>query len=208
MKQLKDFVLMSRILNHVAALSGIRIETELDIMFKVMGVFGTLSHNGAYMNPDLQDKAKLAAAPDHIKELMQRELILVNFGSMGAASGGYNESNFISFLFHELGHATGHTTRLNRGYVNDIARRNCRTSCCLEELVAEATATKLLHHFGLNTEKTEKFTLSYIEMQLKGIPVEMHEFALTYSKIKSQQAMDYILQNWMVGFDIAAAKAA
>lgn len=74
-----------------------------------------------------------------------------------------NVESYYAALFHELGHSTGHPSRLNRikgAVFGDEAYSK-------EELVAEITSAVLCNHFGISTEKVERNTAAYIQGWLK-----------------------------------------
>jgi antirestriction protein ArdC len=61
-------------------------------------------------------------------------------------------------LFHEISHSTGADKRLKR----DITRMD-KKSYSLEELVAEISATCILHDKGFATETTDKNSVAYVQ---------------------------------------------
>lgn len=73
-----------------------------------------------------------------------------------------NSESYYASLFHELGHSTGHPSRLDRkgGAFGDEAYSK-------EELVAEIVSAVLCNHFGISTEKIERNTAAYIQSWLK-----------------------------------------
>lgn len=73
------------------------------------------------------------------------------------------EDNYYSTLFHELGHATGHPRRLNRG--DEWANYFATAGYAKEELVAEMTAAMLCAELGI--EQTLDNSAAYIQSWLK-----------------------------------------
>lgn len=72
-----------------------------------------------------------------------------------------NKEGFYGSVFHELGHWTGHKTRLDR----DLKSRFDKQAYAMEELVAELTAAFLLAEFGLNYEHNNAaYLASWIEV--------------------------------------------
>jgi antirestriction protein ArdC len=75
---------------------------------------------------------------------------------------------YYSTLFHELGHSTGHASRLNRdGVVNPASFRSHRYS--KEELIAEMTACFLRAHAGIDDPRTFQNSAAYIDTWRKVI---------------------------------------
>ena len=66
---------------------------------------------------------------------------------------------FYGTLFHELGHSTGHESRLRRLKADAFASE----SYSREELVAEITAATCLAELGINTSGTEKNSAAYLK---------------------------------------------
>jgi hypothetical protein len=90
-------------------------------------------------------------------------------------------------LLHELGHCTGHRSRLNRGSILDFLFSSAYAS---EELVAEATAMTLLRHFGIAPEDSSRHA-HYFQRYLSraGDTAE----ALAYARTEAERAAQYIL---------------
>lgn len=77
-------------------------------------------------------------------------------------------AHYYATLFHEIGHATGHTSRLSR----KIDNRFGSPDYSREELVAEMTSAFLCAHCGIDnstTEQTTAYLASWIKA-LKGDP--------------------------------------
>lgn len=71
-----------------------------------------------------------------------------DFISMPAFDTFKNADNFYSTIFHELGHWTGHKTRLDR----EFGKRFGDKAYAQEELVAEITAAMLCAEFGFDND--------------------------------------------------------
>lgn len=67
-------------------------------------------------------------------------------------------------IFHELAHATGHSTRLNRETIT--AKRRSRASMCREEILAELSALLLCLEVGLFWSY-QSFSAEYIKSFLE-----------------------------------------
>lgn len=71
-------------------------------------------------------------------------------------------NEYYSTLFHELGHSTGHSSRLNRGLDKELAFKGSQ-SYSKEELIAEITATYCMNHLNLETDETISNSASYLK---------------------------------------------
>ena len=76
-----------------------------------------------------------------------------------------NVESYYATAFHELGHSTGHPSRLNRKGGMTFGDEGYSK----EELVAEITSAVLCNHFGISTEKVERNTVAYIQSWLKAL---------------------------------------
>jgi len=97
-------------------------------------------------------------------------------------------SEYCSTLFHELGHSTGHQSRLNRPTLTEIVPFGNETYS-KEELVAEFAAAFLCAHAGIET--TVNNSTSYINGWLKKLKGDPKLAVLAASQ--GQKAADYIL---------------
>ncbi len=96
---------------------------------------------------------------------------------------------FYSTAFHELGHSTGHTSRLNRDTVMDNKFFGSH-EYSVEELIAEFTATFLAAESGIERSTIEN-SAAYLQSWsrvLKEKPA-----MLVQAASKAQKAADYIL---------------
>ena len=99
-----------------------------------------------------------------------------------------SSETYYATTFHELGHATGHSSRLNRFEDNNsIFGRN---SYDYEELVAEMTATFLCSHCGI--EQTVENSVAYLTSWAKFLKTE-RKSTLFGAATKAQTAVNYIL---------------
>lgn len=69
---------------------------------------------------------------------------------------------YYSVLFHELGHSTGHKTRLNRKEVVNGGMFG-DSDYSVEELVAELTASFVCAETGISNETTERMNKAYLQ---------------------------------------------
>ena len=110
----------------------------------------------------------------------------------------FADERAMSVLFHELGHATGHKTRLDRMLDN-----NDQKALCMEESIAEYTAVALMKYFGFETAHTYNWSMKYINMCNKVLT----DAAQAYAKAESSKAIVYILDNWLADFNKSQKKA-
>lgn len=102
-----------------------------------------------------------------------------------------NESEFYSTMFHELGHSTGHKTRLNRfSGENKIASWGDE-NYAKEELVAESTAASLLNSLGMEDGNTFRNSAAYIKSWSEAIKKDPLMYVSAAQK--AQAAVDLIL---------------
>jgi antirestriction protein ArdC len=100
-----------------------------------------------------------------------------------------SQAGFYSTLFHELGHATGHHSRLDRETLTKAANFGSETYS-REELVAELTAANLCAHAGISAPVVEN-QASYIQGWLSALQEDAK--ALIWAAGKAARAADYIL---------------
>lgn len=105
------------------------------------------------------------------------------------ASGGGLAEDYYHTLFHEMGHATGHRTRLARdGVVNPV--RFASHDYSEEELVAEMTAGMLAGHCGINTDAVDDNSAAYLDHWLAKLKREPSWLATAGGQ--AQKAADLI----------------
>lgn len=122
------------------------------------------------------DRAYYAPAADYV-QLPQAEA----FDSM---------AEYYGVAFHELGHSTGHSTRLDRGLdASDRLAAFGSEDYSREELVAEMTSAYLLGHAGIETGIPN--SAAYIKSWLRAIKADPK--ALVVAGGKAQKAADYVL---------------
>jgi len=98
------------------------------------------------------------------------------------------DAEYYSVMFHELGHSTGHSTRLNRSEIG-LSSFFHDHSYSKEELVAEMTAVFICNGIGLNS--TFDNSLAYIQSWLKSLKNDPK--MLIAAAGRAQKASDYIL---------------
>lgn len=95
---------------------------------------------------------------------------------------------YYAVAFHEIGHSTGHQTRLKRDIKNVFGDHKYS----FEELVAEMTSCYVSHECGLGSEETMDNSAAYVQHwseQLKNAP---DKFIVACRR--AEKASDYILQ--------------
>ena len=99
-----------------------------------------------------------------------------------------NSENYYAAMFHELSHATGHSSRLDRFQENRTVFG--RNSYDFEELVAEMSSTLLCSHCGI--EQTVENSISYLAGWAKFLK-ENKKSVLFSASTKAQMSAYYIL---------------
>lgn len=107
------------------------------------------------------------------------------------------EWRFYKTLFHEVGHATGHASRLNRRTL--VENRGMfapgtegRKIYCEEELVAEMTAAFLSAHAGIVEDGFEN-SAAYLRGWMDVLKVRDHKTWLVKAASEAQKAVDFVL---------------
>ena len=107
-----------------------------------------------------------------------------------------SECRFHKTLFHELAHATGHATRLNRTTLTEnrgmYAVGKDKKIYCLEELTAEMAAAFLATHAGIVEDDLQQ-SAAYLKGWLDVLRVPDHKKWLIKAASEAQKAADYIL---------------
>jgi antirestriction protein ArdC len=108
-----------------------------------------------------------------------------------------NEEAYYSTLFHELGHATGHHSRLarkslleNRGM--DATGDTARKTYAEEELVAEMTASFLNARAGIMEEEIEN-SAAYLQSWINALRSKDAQGWIVRAASQGQKAADFIL---------------
>lgn len=101
-----------------------------------------------------------------------------------------NINEYYSTCFHELGHATGHPTRLARFKENDEVIFGNETYS-LEELVAEMSAAMLLAECDIVCEETERNTIAYLKGWHARLQSEPNWMLMAAAK--AQDVFDFVL---------------
>lgn len=114
----------------------------------------------------------------------------------------YNEPcEYYSTLFHELGHSTGHASRLNRFSGKDANAAFGSESYSREELVAEITAATILNELGLESGNSFRNSAAYVKSWSKHIKEDPMMFVTAAGK--AEKAVDLILRGQQPGEVIA-----
>jgi len=109
--------------------------------------------------------------------------------SIPALASFISPDTYYNTLFHELAHATGHESRLNRTYVSSVfgSRDYAR-----EELIAELTSAFCCAHLGLDNSLLEN-SAAYIDSWLGTLRDDPREIVVAASQ--AQRAADYLQGN-------------
>ena len=97
--------------------------------------------------------------------------------------------DFVSTMFHELVHSTGHASRLGRFEASKFPRFGS-PDYAKEELVAEIGAAMLCNHLGIFSDTVEN-NAAYLQGWLKVL--ENDERLIFKASAKAQRAVNYIL---------------
>ena len=106
--------------------------------------------------------------------------------TMPAIDRFHNTAGYYEVLFHELGHSTGHTSRLDR----PLGNKKSSDEYAFEELIAELTASFLCAESGI-LEATFENSASYLEGWLQSFKSDSSY--LLKAAAKAQLAADHIL---------------
>lgn len=98
-----------------------------------------------------------------------------------------NAESYYATLFHELGHSTGHESRLNR----DLSGSFGDDKYSKEELVAEITSAVLCNHFGIDTAKIQRNTAAYVQHWLKVLKSDKR--LIVTAAARAEKAVNLIL---------------
>lgn len=101
-----------------------------------------------------------------------------------------SDAQYYKTIFHEIGHWTGHESRLRRPGIVNVDRGN-REQYAREELVAEMTAAFLAADAGIPEVAGIQESASYIDMYLE--LVRSDKKALVMAAAQAQKAADFIL---------------
>jgi antirestriction protein ArdC len=98
---------------------------------------------------------------------------------------------FYSTLFHELTHATGHASRLNRPDLAEALRPSGRAGYAREELTAEMGAAFLCGHAGIDPSTTLENTAAYLQFWLEQLRGDKK--LVVQAASRAQRAAEFIL---------------
>lgn len=133
--------------------------------------------NGFKMNREVSDRAFYSPAADFVTVPVREQFKAV--------------TEFYSTIFHELGHSTGHKTRLNRFTGSAASAAFGSADYSREELVAESTAATILNALGMEEGNTFRNSAAYI----KGWSEALRKDPMTFvtAATRAQAAVDLIL---------------
>ena len=110
-------------------------------------------------------------------------------------------AEYYSTLFHELGHSTGHSSRLNRFTGKAAAAAFGDESYSREELVAEITAASILTTLGMETGNSFRNSAAYVKSWSEHIANDPMMFVSAAGK--AEKAIELILGTAQPGEVIA-----
>lgn len=112
------------------------------------------------------------------------------------------DEEYYSTLFHELGHSTGHASRLGRKGVTEASYFGSH-GYSKEELVAEMAAAFLCAEAGI-VQATIDNSAAYIDGWLKALKSKDNKALVIQAASQAQKATDYILDRQAVEMKAAA----
>jgi len=98
--------------------------------------------------------------------------------------------SYYGTTFHELGHWTGHKSRLDR-FNEETPTQFGDRDYSQEELVAEMTSAFLCAHAGIDTDEEIEQSAAYIDNWIKAL--KGNSRLVVYAAAQAQKAADYIL---------------
>ena len=103
----------------------------------------------------------------------------------------HSTAGYFGVLYHELTHATGHTSRLAReGITKKVNKHSERYA--KEELIAELGSCFLMHHQGFQQEALLENSAAYIQSWLQHLRTDKK--LIIEAAAQAQKALDYILE--------------
>lgn len=114
---------------------------------------------------------------------------LLDYVNMPKLKSFKNSVSYYDTLFHELVHATGHLSRLNRSELTEMKSLG-GDAYSMEELVAEIGACYLCSHAGILHQEFDN-NIAYIQAWLSKLKNDKK--CIIYAAAKSQKAVDFIL---------------
>lgn len=100
-----------------------------------------------------------------------------------------NEAEYYSTVFHELGHSTGHESRLARGLESSTGFGS--ESYSREELVAELTSCGILANLGIETKTSFRNNAAYIQSWLHALKDDPK--MIVWASGRAEKAYDLIM---------------
>jgi hypothetical protein len=172
-------------ISHVTQKLGIVYTEDINVFASLTGI-SALSHaHAVYCNP--------VRRPTMQVDGKEREFIGINSIMQP------NDLRKIALFFHELAHATGHVTRLDRPAINLIGGFPYEAS--EEEVLAETIAMMLMEHFGLANEGTREISRGYIAMsEISAMSYGSNELSQARTKKNTTLAFEYILNEVLNDF--------
>ena len=133
--------------------------------------------NGFKMNREVSDRAFYSPAADFVTVPVREQFEAV--------------TEFYSTIFHELGHSTGHKTRLNRFTGSAASAAFGSADYSREELVAETTAATIINALDMEEGNTFRNSAAYV----KGWSEALRKDPMTFvtAATRAQAAVDLIL---------------
>ena len=104
-----------------------------------------------------------------------------------------NSFEYYGTLFHELGHWTGHASRLDRFKKENYLPKFGNEDYSKEELIAEMTAAFLCHHCQIDTPEIQTNQAAYLQSWIKVLKGDSK--LIINAAAQAEKAQNYILYN-------------
>lgn len=124
----------------------------------------------------------------------------LDFVSVPVITSFDSVNEYYAALFHELVHATGHESRLNRFKIFDFETKHKNYS--FEELVAELGSAYLCAQFNISNNNLIKNSSGYLQGWLESFENDYSLFFKASSA--AQKAVDYLLNSYVSQIEAAA----
>jgi antirestriction protein ArdC len=129
--------------------------------------------------------------------------VMLDYVQMPHAADFSSPDAYYSTLFHEMGHSTGHASRLDRGFEKGAVFGSADYS--KEELIAEFTAAFLCAETGISNAQVETNQAAYIQGWMRALKNE--KTLLIAAAQRAQRAADRVLDRAQVARESEAIAA-
>ena len=113
-----------------------------------------------------------------------------------------NNDHFLTTLFHECGHSTGHESRLNRDMTGSFGSMKY----AFEELIVELGSTLLDNYFGIKSNEISDNHKAYLDSWYQGL--KKNPTKLISACSHAEKVFNYITNKIDVQLELMREKAA